>query len=91
MTAKIITSTVFGLLLPWLYFFITDTHSMNLYHSGVLIKEATQASELEIFIEFHGWQQSLVLYLQSFFAVFLLAFAICSANNLIAKALKAKS
>jgi hypothetical protein len=91
MTAKIITSTVFGLLLPWLYFFITDTHSMNLYHSGVLIKEATQASEVELFIEFHGWQQSLIYYLKSFLACFFVAFAICSANNLIAKRLKTKN
>lgn len=91
MTAKIITSTVFGLLLPWLYFFITETYPMNLYHSGVLIKEAAQASEVELFIQFHGWQQSLIFYLQSFFACFLVAFAICSANNLIAKKLKAKN
>lgn len=91
MMAKIITSTVFGLLLPWLYFFITDIQSMNLYHSGVLIKEASQASEVELFIEFNGWQQSLIYYLQSFFTCFLAAFAICSTNNLIAKKLKAKS
>lgn len=91
MTAKIITSTVFALLLPWLYFFITETHSMNLYHSGVLIKEATQASEVELFIEFHGWQQSLFIYLKSFFACFLVAFAICTANNEISKKLKAKN
>jgi hypothetical protein len=91
MTAKIITSTVFALLLPWLYFFITDTHSMNLYHSGMLIKEATQASEVELFIEFHGWQQSLMFYLQSFLACFLVTFAICSVNNLIAKNLKPKT
>lgn len=91
MAAKIITSTIFGLLLPWLYFFITDTYSMSLYHSGQLIKEATQASEVELFIEFHGWQQSLIFYLQSFLACFFVAFAICSANSLIAKRLKAKN
>ena len=91
MTAKIITSTVFALLLPWLYFFITDANSMNLYHSGVLIKEATQASEVELFIEFHGWQQSLMFYLQSFLACFLVTFAIYSVNNLIAKNLKRKT
>ena len=91
MKAKIITSTIFGLFLPWLYFLIADTHTMNVYHSGVLIKEATQASDIELFIEFHGLQQSLIFYLQSFFAFFLLVFAICSVNNQIAKLLKAKS
>jgi len=63
---------------------------MNLYHSGVLIKNATQASEVELFIEFYGWQQSLFIYLKSFFVSFLMAFSICSANYLIAKKLKAK-
>lgn len=91
MTAKIITSTVFGLLLPWLYFFITDTYSMNLYHSGVLIKAATKASEVELFIEFHGWQQSLIFYLQSFVVCFLMAYSICFANDIIEKKLKSKN
>lgn len=91
MTAKIITSTVFGLMLPWLYFFITDTHSMDLYHSGVLIKEATQAGEIELFIEFHGWKKSLIFYLQSFLACFLATYNICFANNIIEKKLKSKN
>lgn len=90
MMAKIITSIAFGLLLPWLYFFITETYPMNLYHNGVLIKEAAQTSEVELFIEFHGWQQSLIFYAQSFLMCFFLAFSICSANNLIAKKLEAR-
>lgn len=89
MTAKIITSIVSGLLLPWLYFFVTDTHSMSLYHNGALIKEAAQASEVELFIEFHGWQQAIFFYLQSFLACFLVAYTICSVNNAIALKLKA--
>ncbi len=88
MTAKIITSTVFGLLLPWLYFVFTETYPMNLYHSGVLVKEAIQTNEVELFIEFHGWKQSLILYLKSFIVCFLVAYVISTANNLISKKLK---
>jgi hypothetical protein len=90
MAAKIITSTIFGLLLPWLYFFISDTYAMNLYKDGVLINLAVQKSEVEAFLEFYGWKQSLLFYLKYFLVYFAVTYAICTINNVTAKRLKAK-
>ncbi len=87
MRAKILVSILFGLLLPWAYFFLLETTPMNLYQNGVLISEAAPKNELILFIEFYGLVGALVLYLKSFLVCALCVFVICSTHSLIAKKL----
>jgi len=87
MLAKIITSALSGLLLPWAYFLMVDITPMNLFKDGVLISQAVHKSELELFIEFYGFKNALLLYLKSVIVCFVCAYAICVAHNFFAKKL----
>lgn len=87
MLAKIITSVLFGLLLPWSYFLVVEIVPMDIYENDVLIRKAASKNELMLFIGFHGWLNALVLYVKSFIACSACVLIICFSHGFMARKL----
>ena len=75
MKANVVTSILFGLIIPWAYFLFVSVSSLNVYENGVLIKEQSENnSGIRNFIEFHGTFESLVIYAKTATVCFLIIF-----------------
>ncbi|PUB80787.1 MAG: hypothetical protein DBP02_20210 [gamma proteobacterium symbiont of Ctena orbiculata] len=82
MKAKLITSSVVGLLLPWTYFVIVNIGSIRKYDQ--LGKESIGSSGILGFIDFNGFTDALVIYVKTVFACALVVFFICVVYDVIA-------
>lgn len=81
--AKLITSTLFGLLMPWSYFLVVTVGPVQSYDpSG---NETVGSSGLFGFIEFNGILDSLIIYTEAVIVGALVVFIICTVHEMIAK------
>ncbi|PPI85633.1 hypothetical protein KEHDKFFH_04180 [Marinobacter maroccanus] len=87
MKSKLITSVLAGLLVPWSYFLLVQVGPIRTYSDG---KEIIGESGVAGFIQFHGWQDALVLYGKAGAVCAAVAFIICLANGAIERTVGAK-
>jgi len=87
MKSKIITSSILGLTIPWLYFLFVNIEPLRYINSN---NEVTTIGSSGIlgFIEFHGAAKSLIIYCQSFAICTAAVFMICLIYDLVGKNLK---
>jgi len=87
MKAKMVTSILSGLLIPWLYFLFVTVSPMTVYEEGEPVGPSRGASGITLFLEHNGIIESLVIYGQSAASITLAVFAICTFNNWLANKL----
>lgn len=87
MKAKIITSVLLGLLIPWIYFLIVTVGSIRTYDP--IGNEIIGPRGVIAFIEFNGVIDSPIIYGKAAIVCILFVFTICSIYDLIAKNLAA--
>ena len=83
MKSNLLTSILFGLILPWCYFLFVDITPMNIYDNGVLVSEASQATGLLAFIELYGVSKSILIYSKVASAIFIFTLLVCVSNQFI--------
>ena len=86
MKAKLITSILFGILIPWLYFVFVNVGPIRYY--DVDGDDIIGASGIAGFIEFNGITDSILIYLQAILVCTLLVLFVCGAYDFIQKKLK---
>ena len=91
MKTKLITSALFGLLLPWTYFLLVKIQPLKLYdeYGNDITSLSTPRNGGFIgFLEFHGFWESLFVYFQAFIVCSLFIFAVCTAHEFISSKIK---
>ena len=83
MKSNLLTSILFGLIVPWCYFLFADVAAMNLYENGTLISKASNSHGVSAFIEFYGVNKSLLIYSKVASIIFIVTFFVCIANQFI--------
>ncbi len=82
MKAKLITSSLFGLLLPWTYFLVVNIGPIRKYDE--LGNESVGSGGVLGFLEFYGFTDALVIYLKAALGCALAVFIVCVAYEVIA-------
>ena len=83
MKSNLLTSILFGLIIPWFYFLFVDVAPMDLYENGTLISKASNAHGVSAFIEFYGINKSLLIYSKVASTIFIVTFFVCVTNQFI--------
>ena len=87
MKSKLLTSLIVGLILPWTYFLVVTVGPVReISESGEVIGKSGVAG----FIQFHGFADDLVIYVQASAVCGVLAFGICWLKEAVDHALKSK-
>jgi hypothetical protein len=85
--SNVLTSLIVGLILPWTYFLIVTVGPVReISESGEVIGKSGVAG----FIQFHGFSDALVIYVQAIAVCAVLAFCTCLLKQALDHALKSK-
>jgi len=83
MKSSLLTSALFGLVLPFIYFVFIDVVPMDIYENGILVSKANSKTGLLAFLEFYGAGKALLIYSKVALVMFLFTFSVCIANQFI--------